>query len=183
MKQWGGVRQTARFNHEMYNVVHEHRPHQGVTDRLSVKTDTTFLSLALVSSVTLKQVHTTLLRRHQRRLDRRCTLLSDAGRPKRPSILWIALTSNHGRPGVRLRHQLLHLRDHQVCGGQELVRGHHQQDRTAAHHCIFCWVSTVCVCVCNFLSTRSGFSCKKKALKFVFLKCMFNYKRHFFTHS
>ena len=54
-----------------------------------------------------------------------------------------------GSYGVGLRHWLLHLWDHQVCGGQELVCGHRQPDRAAVHHHIFCRVS---VCVHIFLN-------------------------------
>lgn len=57
----------------------------------------------------------------------------------------LALTSSHGLLGVGLHHRLLHLRDHQIRGGQELVCGHHQPDRTAAHHYVLCWVSDVCL--------------------------------------
>lgn len=60
--------------------------------------------------------------------------------------LWCTLTGSDGLVPPGLPHGLLHLRDHQVGGGEELVRGHHQPDRTAAHHHVLCWVS-LCVCM------------------------------------
>ena len=50
-------------------------------------------------------------------------------------------TSSHVLHGVGLGHWLLHLRDHQVCGGEELVCGDHQPGRAAAHHHVFCRVN------------------------------------------
>lgn len=59
--------------------------------------------------------------------------------------IWFALTCSHVLLGLGLRHRLLHLRDHQVCGGEELVGGYHQPDCTAAHHRILCGVSCLCL--------------------------------------
>lgn len=55
--------------------------------------------------------------------------------------LWCTLTGSDGLLPMGLPHWLLHLRDHQVGGGEELVCGHHQPDRTAAHHHVLRWVS------------------------------------------
>lgn len=61
--------------------------------------------------------------------------------------LWRTLTGSDGLVALGLRYWLLHVRDHQVGGGEELVCGHHQPDRAAAHHHVLCWVSRVCVCM------------------------------------
>lgn len=52
-----------------------------------------------------------------------------------------------GLVALQLRSRLLHLRDHQVGGGEELVCGHHQPGRAAAHHHLLSWVSRFSVCM------------------------------------
>lgn len=42
---------------------------------------------------------------------------------------------------VVLYHRLLHLWDHQVCGGEELDHWHHQSCRPTPHHHLLHWVS------------------------------------------
>lgn len=101
----------------------------------SVKINTTFLRPESGVSFLIFRYHH--FERHLLRLDR--SFFSDSGGLD-PSSLWLALTSSHELLCVGLRHWLLHLRDHQVCGGEELVCGHHQPDCTATHHRIFCRV-------------------------------------------
>lgn len=69
------------------------------------------------------------------------------------------LTSSHGFLRVGPRHQFLHLWDHQVRVGQELVRGHHQSSRTAAHHFIFLRVSGRFGCFWGMLIDQSVVLC------------------------
>lgn len=60
---------------------------------------------------------------------------------------WHTLTASDGLVPLGLHDWLLHVWDHQVSGGEELVCGHHQPDRAAAHHHLLCWVSRFCVCM------------------------------------
>ena len=57
------------------------------------------------------------------------------------------LTASDGLVALGLPDRLLHLRDHQVGGGEELVCGHHQPGGAAAHHHLLCWVSPFWVCM------------------------------------
>lgn len=131
-------RETVRFHHQTSDEAGGRSPLRGT--RTSVKIETTFLS----SESGVSQVYLPTWRRHLLRLDRSFSFRSR----RTPIALRLALTSSHGLLGVGLHHRLLHLRDDKVCGGQELVSGHHQPDRTAAHHRVFCRVSGSCLNVC-----------------------------------
>lgn len=73
---------------------------------------------------------------------------------------WHTLTASDGLVPLGLRDWLLHVWDHQVGGGEELVCGHHQPDRAAAHHHLLCWVSRFCICmVLGFFLCGFDFSC------------------------
>lgn len=135
INQWAKTvrerRETMRLDHQIFNDTDKHTLLQGVKEQCENFSQewASWRYHHTSSEALVQELHFPLRLRRTRLV----------------IALWLALTSSHGLLGVGLYHWLLHLRDHQVCGGEKLVCGHHQPGRAAAHHHILCWVSDLCL--------------------------------------